>query len=231
MRNEVKMLKCSFFLLFFLFFVQILLNTGCTNEKTESKLEEIWPLKEGNWWKYGTKGSEYEEVTIEVIEKKENKENKENKNNAEVYVVEFDFGTYQVYEYYYYDEEGLIWFQMDNPLGSYKRQPPEYLFKTPSQENLQWKWEGEIQTISGSSFNYQGEGKTSQLSTIELELPHGSYKAIKIERELNLTMAGEDLDVTDRRYYVPELGLVKQEVKENGYEQLYMIIDDYEVDY
>ncbi|UMZ75020.1 hypothetical protein [Natranaerofaba carboxydovora] len=207
----------------FIFIVIISLMPGCFTGEKEAELEKMWPLEEGNEWGYQVDGGEEEELSISVYSVEEDEE------FGKTYQVEFDFGSYQTYEHYSYDDEGLLWFQMSNPWGTYNRVPPEYLIKDPPGEAKSWEWDGELETISGRDLHYKGEGKIDQKGFMELELPDGSYNALKVEKNLTLEMDGETVELQDVRYYVPEIGLVKQEVHENGYEQLNIVIDDYEL--
>lgn len=201
----------------------LFLAAGCNITEEDIEIKEMWPLEKENSWNYQMEGGEEEHLTIEVTGVEQDQE------LGEYYQVEFDFGTHQTYEYYLYDDEGLLWFQMDNPWGSYKRVPPEHLIKKPPNETKTWHWQGELETITGSDLYYKGEGQIKQKGFMELDLPTGSYNALKIEKIMDLEMAGEKIGLKDIRYYVPGIGLVKQEVHENGHEQLNILIEDYKI--
>ncbi len=223
-RKNLGLIKFMMFIIVVLLILAFFMRNGCNSEEKQVELKEMWPLKEGNTWNYSVKGGEEEKLEIEVMAEKQDQE------HGDCYQVEFDFGTHQTYEYYSYDDTGIYWFQLDNPWGSYDRVPPEYLIKAPPTENKSWQWQGELDTITGSDLDFKGEGDISQRGFMELELPTGSYEALKVEKEMELKMTGEKVDLRDIRYYVPGVGLVKQEVYENGYEQLNVIIEDYEVE-
>ncbi len=213
-----------------------------TFENGHNQAQELWPLSEGNYWQYQAEGKETGDEVIVTVEQagdtkieKDNKQSLEKSNKSdqfnqhENFYVKFDYRTHETIEYYSYDNEGLLWHGLELSAGTYQRQPPQYLVKFPLGEAHQWSWQGELVPLQGEDLDYRGEAKIEQDEPEKVELPVGRKEGIEVRNNMNLEMAGEQLEIEETRVYVPGIGLVKQEVIENGEVQLKKLLTDYQL--
>ncbi|ACB85866.1 hypothetical protein [Natranaerobius thermophilus] len=185
---------------------------------------EIWPLSQGSAWRYQAEGQGTgDEVEIRVSEVEEYGEEKN-------YQLHFDYQSHETFEYYSYDKEGLYWHGMELPTGEYQRVPEQYLVKFPVGQSHEWEWQGELMAVEGEELNYRGRAKLEQGEPVKVDLPLGKKEGIEVKNEMEVELAGEILQVEETRVYVPEIGLVKQEVVENGELQIKKLLTDYRID-
>ncbi|WP_143824644.1 hypothetical protein [Natranaerobius trueperi] len=207
---------CLFIGVIIWFFAWI--NTGGADI---SDSREIWPLEEGASWRYQVEGEGAEDEVIVTVTKA---------LDQSTYHLQFDYGSHETLEQYTYQDDGLIWDAIENPLGEYQRVPAQYLIKFPIDRTHEWEWQGELLPISGEELGYSGKGEFTQSGLTTIDLPIGRYEGIEITSTMNINIQGEKNEIEETRVYVPEIGLVKQEVVENGQLKLKKLLTDYQME-
>ena len=193
-----------------------------SGQEGEVPVAEMWPLQEGNTWYYQVEGSSAKDEVMVTVLKEQSKGNEQR-----TYRVGYDYQTHQTVETYTRTEDGLAWERIDNPLGQYERRPEQYLIKQPVGEHLSWEWDGELVPIGGQDIQYNGEAVITQEGFYKVDLPIGKHEGVKVINRMDLNFMGQRREIRDKRVYVPEIGLVKQEVEENGELRLKKLLTNY----
>jgi hypothetical protein len=162
-------------------------------EKTELTVKDVYPLSEGDYWKFAGTGNEYAPFEQKVLFREGDRVQLQNATGGTVMAIIYEFKDGELRVVYsleeFYEEENIL--DRENTME-------EVILKEPIQVGNTW----------------QSGGKEYKIEALDakVDTPAGSF-----DECIKVTVTAKEYNSESVVYYKPGLGLVKQEYIADDY--------------